>query len=87
MNGRRNHGSDRDYTFMGARGLTVIDYCIFYLIEKFIISYFTTFSDDAPSYLQFKTKTSECKQPLNPFGDSVNNARPARNIRWSMKRN
>ena len=88
LNGRHNHGLDRAYSFIGARGLSVVDYCIstpnvFHLIEKFIISNFTTFSDHAPLHLQFKTKTSECKQSLNPCGDSVNNARPARTFRWN----
>ena len=88
LNGRHNHGFDRDYTFMGARGLSEVDYCIstpnvFHLIEKFIISNFTTFSDHGPLHLQFKTKTSECKQQLNPCCDSVNNAHPARKFRWN----
>ena len=88
LNGRHNHGLDRAYSFIGARGLSVVDYCIstpnvFHLIEKCIISNFTTFSDHAPLHLQFKTKTSECKQSLNPCGDSVNNARPARTFRWN----
>ena len=48
LNGRHSHGLDRDYTFMGARGLSVVDYFIstptvFHLIEKFIISNFTFF--------------------------------------------
>ena len=56
LNGRHNHGLDIGYTFMGARGLSVVDYCIstpnaFHLIEKFIISNFTTFSDHAPLHL------------------------------------
>ena len=90
LNGRHNHGLDRDYTFMGARGLSVVDYCIstpnvFHLIEKFIISNFTTFSDHAPLHLQFKTK----KRELDPCCDSVNSARPARNgiQNTSTKRN
>ena len=73
LNGRHNHGLDRYYTFIGARGLSVVDDCIsIHLIEKFIISNVTTLSDQAQLYLQFKTKTSECKQPLNPCDDGVN---------------
>ena len=60
----------------------IITKCL-HLIEKFIISNFTTFSDHAPLHLHFKTKASECKQQLNPCCESVNNARPSRKFRWN----
>jgi hypothetical protein len=53
LNERNKEAMGRDDTFMGARGLSVVDYCvstpgIFELIDKFIVSNFITYSDHAP---------------------------------------
>jgi hypothetical protein len=50
---------DRDYRFMGARGLSVVDYCvstpdIFESKDEFIVSNFTTYSDHAQLHVQLK---------------------------------
>lgn len=55
LNGRHKHALDREYTFCGGRGLSVVDYFIstpdiFDITEKFIVSSFTTFWDHAPLY-------------------------------------
>lgn len=57
LNGRHKDKMDRDFTFMGSRGLSVVDYCllspdIFGLIEKFQVANFTMYSDHAPLHLQ-----------------------------------
>lgn len=48
LNGRHTDIMDRDYTVMGARVLSVDDYCIstpdvFYITEQFIVASFTVF--------------------------------------------
>ena len=63
LNGRHKLQMDSDFSFMGARGCSVVDYCIstpdiFNLIDKFIVSSFTTWSDHAPLHLQIQSEIS-----------------------------
>lgn len=60
LNGRHKLKMDTDFSSMGVRGLSVVNYCkstpdIFKRIDKFIVSSFTTWSDHAPLHIQFQT--------------------------------
>lgn len=53
---------------MGARGQSVVDYCIstpdiFHITEQFIVSSFTVFSDHAPLHIQLKCAPIATEQP------------------------
>lgn len=68
LNGRHKHALDRDYTFCGGRGLSVVDYFIstpdiFDITEKFIVSSFTTFSDHAPLHVELQCSMLEFEKP------------------------
>lgn len=61
LNGRHNLGMDKDYTFVGPRGMSVVDYVIttpdvFSKIDQFIVANFTMYSDHAPLHIRLKSK-------------------------------
>lgn len=50
---------DKDYTFVGPRGIRVVDYVIttpdvFSKIDQFIVANFTMYSDHAPLHIRLK---------------------------------
>ena len=60
LNGRHSLGMDKDFTFVGPRGMSVVDYLIsspdvFKLIDQFIVSNFNMFSDHAPLHIRLKS--------------------------------
>ena len=60
LNGRHPLGMDKDYTFFGPKGTSVIDYVItspnvFPSIVQFIVSNFTVYSDHAPLHVRIET--------------------------------
>ncbi|XP_056017143.1 uncharacterized protein LOC130053726 [Ostrea edulis] len=60
LNGRHHLGMDNDYTFVGPRGMSVVDYVItspdvFPSIDQFIVSNFTMYSDHAPLHIRIKS--------------------------------
>ncbi|CAG2234585.1 unnamed protein product [Mytilus edulis] len=62
VNGRHKDGTANDFTFCGSRGMSVVDYLIvpfdyFHIVEQFIVSNFTSFSDHAPLHIRLQCKT------------------------------
>ncbi|VDI13071.1 Hypothetical predicted protein [Mytilus galloprovincialis] len=62
VNGRHKDGTANDFTFCGSRGMSVVDYLIvpfdyFHIVEQFIVSNFTSFSDPAPLHIRLQCKT------------------------------
>ena len=60
MNGCHSLGMDKDFTFVGPRGMSVVDYLlsspgVFQLIDQFIVSNFNMFSDHAPLHIRLKS--------------------------------
>ena len=60
LNGRHSLGMDKDFTFVGPRGMSVVDYLlsspdVFKLIDQFIVSNFNMFSDHAPLHIRLKS--------------------------------
>ncbi|CAG2221968.1 unnamed protein product [Mytilus edulis] len=61
VNGRHKDGTANDFTFCGSRGMSVVDYLIvpfdyFHIVEQFIVSNFTSFSDHAPLHIRLQCK-------------------------------
>ncbi|CAC5379506.1 unnamed protein product [Mytilus coruscus] len=61
VNGRHKDGLSNDYTYCGPKSFSVIDYFLttvdlFRIIDKFIVSSFTQFSDHANLHLEIKIR-------------------------------
>ena len=57
LNGRHTGGISNDFTFNGARGMSVIDYVLtppasFPIVSKFIVCNFNEYSDHAPLHVE-----------------------------------
>lgn len=67
---------DKDYTFVGPRGISVVDYVIttpdvFSKIDQFIVANFTMYSDHAPLHIRLKSKI-QINSNSTVLGDSEN---------------
>lgn len=76
LNGRHNLGMDKDYTFVGPRGISVVDNVIttpdvFSKIDQFIVANFTMYSDNAPLHIRLKSKI-QINSNSTVLGDNEN---------------